>query len=141
MAARCPDGRASFGERVATLVLLPPRETLYPPLDARFLRMLQEGALDEVRALLAMHLDPALPAMKAVGLRELAAHLAGETTLEAATAAAQQATRRFAKRQMTWLRHQVTADAVFFEQYSERIRRRNLCVYSPAALDRRPLSD
>ncbi|SUS08232.1 tRNA dimethylallyltransferase [uncultured Defluviicoccus sp.] len=107
----------------ATLVLSPPRETLYPALDARFLRMLERGALQEVEALVAMHLDPSLPAMKAVGVRELAAHLRGETTLATATTEAQQATRRFAKRQMTWLRHQVAADAVFFEQYSERIKK------------------
>jgi tRNA dimethylallyltransferase len=105
-----------------TLVLSPPRAALYPALNARFLRMLENGALDEVAALLAMHLDPTLPAMKAVGVRELAAHLGGRTTLAEATAAAQQATRRFAKRQMTWLRHQVRADAVFLEQYSERIK-------------------
>jgi tRNA dimethylallyltransferase len=105
----------------ATLVLSPPRDVLYPALDARFLRMLEDGALQEVKALLAMHLDPTLPAMKAVGVRELAAHVRGEATLAEATAAAQQATRRFAKRQMTWLRHQVRGDTVFSEQYSERI--------------------
>ena len=111
-----PEGSA------ATLVLSPPRESLYPALDARFFRMLERGALQEVEALVAMQLDPSLPAMKAVGVRELAAHLRGETTLERATAEAQQATRRFAKRQMTWLRHQAAADTVFFEQYSERIK-------------------
>jgi len=106
----------------ATLVLSPPREALYPALDARFLRMLEGGALHEVETLVAMQLDPSLPAMKAVGVRELAAHLRGETTLERATAVAQQATRRFAKRQMTWLRHQAAANTVVFEQYSERIK-------------------
>lgn len=112
----------STGDRLATLVLLPPRQTLYPALDARFLGMLAEGALDEVRALLVMQLDPSLPAMKAVGVRELAAHVTGTSTLEEATAAAQQSTRRFAKRQMTWLRHQTTADAVLNAQYSESLR-------------------
>jgi tRNA dimethylallyltransferase len=113
---------ANAAKPAATLVLMPPREALYPALDARFLNMLEHGALKEVEALLAMHLDPTLPAMKAVGVRELAAHLRGETTLAEATTAAQQATRRFAKRQMTWLRHQVKADAVLFEQYSESIK-------------------
>lgn len=115
-------GTAPIAGQFATLVLLPPRETLYPALDARFLRMLEAGALEEVRGLLAMRLDPSLPAMKAVGVRELAAHITGEQTLETAKAATQQATRRFAKRQMTWLRHQVRADIVLNEQYSERIR-------------------
>jgi tRNA dimethylallyltransferase len=68
--------------------------------------MVAEGALDEVAALAARELDPALPAMKAVGLRELAAHLRGETSLAGAVADAQLATRHYAKRQMTWLRNQ-----------------------------------
>ena len=53
------------------------------------------------------HLDPGLPVLKAVGYPELAGHLAGRSTLEAAIAAAQQQTRRYAKRQMTWFRHQL----------------------------------
>lgn len=106
---------------VATVLMVPPREALYPALDARFHGMIAAGAVEEVRALLALGLDPALPAMKALGVRELAAYLRNELPLASAVAAAQQATRRFAKRQMTWFRHQVAADAVFFEQYSERI--------------------
>ena len=108
--------------RFTTLVLLPPRQSLYPALDARFERMLEAGALTEVEALLAMNLDPSLPAMKALGVRELAAHLHGEATLAAAAALAKQSTRRFAKRQITWLRHQTTADLVINAQYSERLR-------------------
>ena len=73
-----------------TLVLMPPREALYAALDARFDRMMAAGALDEVRRLLALDLDPALPAMKAVGVRELASHLQGACTLEQAIAAAKQ---------------------------------------------------
>ena len=68
--------------------------------------MVAAGALDEVRALLARGLDPALPAMKAVGVRELGAHLKGETSLAEAIALGQQQTRRYAKRQMTWMRNQ-----------------------------------
>ena len=68
--------------------------------------MLEAGALDEVKALLARHLDPKLPAMKAVGVRELAANLRGEAPLPLAIAKAQQETRRYAKRQLTWFRHQ-----------------------------------
>jgi tRNA dimethylallyltransferase len=89
------------------VALEPPREVLYARCDARLLAMVDEGALEEVRALAARNLDPALPAMKAVGVRELAAHLRGGTTLEAAVAAAQQETRRYAKRQMTWMRGQM----------------------------------
>ena len=68
--------------------------------------MIAAGALDEVRALLARVLDPLLPVMKAVGVRELGAHLAGDLTLEAAADLARQETRRYAKRQLTWLRNQ-----------------------------------
>lgn len=86
------------------VVLRPDRATLYARLDARYEAMLAEGALEEAREMLARGLDPALPAMKAVGAPELFAHLRGETTLEEATARAKQATRNYAKRQMTWLR-------------------------------------
>lgn len=89
------------------VALEPDRDVLYARCDARLAAMLQAGALDEVRALAARGLDPALPAMKAVGIREFAAHLTGELTLEAALAAAQQETRRYAKRQLTWMRGQM----------------------------------
>lgn len=90
----------------SAVVIEPERESLYARCDARFDAMLAEGALDEVRALTARGLDPDLPVMKAVGVRELAAHLRGETTLEQAAALARQETRRYAKRQLTWLRNQ-----------------------------------
>jgi tRNA dimethylallyltransferase len=89
------------------LALEPPRAALYARCDARLAAMIEAGALDEVRALAARNLDPALPIMKAVGVREFAAHLRGETTLAAALAAAQQETRRYAKRQTTWMRGQM----------------------------------
>ncbi len=71
--------------------------------------MIDRGAVEEVRALLALGLDPRLPAMKAIGVRELGYYLAGASTLEEAVAAAQGATRRYAKRQTTWFRHQMPA--------------------------------
>lgn len=87
-------------------VVEPDRAALYARCDARVAHMVEAGALDEVRALVARGLDPALPAMKAVGVREFAAHLAGETTLAAAVEATRQATRNYAKRQLTWFRNQ-----------------------------------
>ena len=72
--------------------------------------MMEAGALDEVRALLAMNLDPEVPVMKALGVTDLAAHLNAALPLETAVARAQQATRRYAKRQMTWLRTQLPRD-------------------------------
>ena len=88
------------------LVLDPPRAELYARCDARLAVMVEQGALDEVRAVEARGLDPALPALKAVGYREFAAHLRGETTLDRALDAACQETRRYAKRQLTWFRNQ-----------------------------------
>jgi len=111
-----------FAARTATIVLTPPRESLYAAIDARFEAMVAEGALDEVRALLALGLDPGLPAMKAVGVRELAAHLRGEMPLDAAIASASRASRNYAKRQMTWLRHRVVPSVAIDAQYSESLR-------------------
>jgi tRNA dimethylallyltransferase len=99
------------------VVLDPPRAELYDRCDARLGLMVQQGALDEVAAMEARGLDPSLPALKAIGYRELAAHLRGEISLDQALDAARQETRRYAKRQMTWFRNQtpdweriVTAD-------------------------------
>ncbi len=88
------------------LVIEPDRAALYGACDARVTAMVEAGALDEVRRLRARNLDPGLPAMKAVGVREFAAHLDGELSLEAAIAAVRQATRNYAKRQLTWFRNQ-----------------------------------
>ena len=89
------------------VALEPPRSALYDRCDARLELMIEAGALDEVAALAARDLAPDLPAMKAVGYRELAAHLRGEATLAEALDAAQRETRRYAKRQSTWLRGQM----------------------------------
>jgi len=89
------------------VALGPPRDVLYARCDARLERMVEAGAVEEVRALIARNLDPDLPAMKAVGVRELASFVRGEASLEAALAAAQQETRRYAKRQVTWMRGQM----------------------------------
>ncbi|WP_225207200.1 tRNA (adenosine(37)-N6)-dimethylallyltransferase MiaA [Novosphingobium huizhouense] len=88
------------------LILLPERGWLYARCDLRFARMWEAGARDEVAALLARDLDPALPVMRAIGVPEIAAFLRGEIAQDAAIRAGQQATRNYAKRQYTWLRHQ-----------------------------------
>ncbi|MGQ0665306.1 MAG: tRNA (adenosine(37)-N6)-dimethylallyltransferase MiaA [Pseudomonadota bacterium] len=103
----------------ATIVLLPARDTVYAATDARCRRMMAEGALAEVRALIALDLDPGRPAMKAVGVRELARHIAGELNLEQAVALFQRATRNYAKRQLTWFRHQSPGARVWNAQFSE----------------------
>jgi tRNA dimethylallyltransferase len=89
---------------VLRIVIAPEREPLYAAIDARFDRMVEQGAIEEVRELLEVNLDPGRPAMRAHGVRELAAYLAGATTREEAMAKAKTETRRYAKRQMTWLR-------------------------------------
>lgn len=102
-----------------TIALLPERDRLYAACDRRFRAMVKAGALDEAAAVARLGLDPALPAMKALGLRELTAYLAGEMALETAIAAACQATRNYAKRQRTWFRHQLNASETVSEQLSE----------------------
>jgi len=114
----------------SVLLLDPPRAGLRAAIARRFAAMLDAGALEEVRALLALGLDPALPAMRAHGVPELAAHLRGELTLEAAARRAELVTGQYTKRQATWFRHHPLADparvhtihARFagLEQFSER---------------------
>jgi len=93
------------------LLLDPPRDELRAAIADRFAAMLEHGALDEVRALLALHLDPALPAMRAHGVPELAAHLRGEITLQEAANRAELVTGQYTKRQATWFRHHALAPA------------------------------
>ncbi len=80
------------------------RAELQARAEARFDAMVAAGAVEEVRAV--MHLDPALPMMKAIGVPELCAHLRGETDLETAVTQAKAATRQYIKRQSTWWRGQ-----------------------------------
>lgn len=109
--------------RFASILLLPPRTALYAACDARFLQMIEAGALAEAARLAARGLAPDLPAVKAVGVPELLRHLRGEISLDEAITLAQRQTRRYAKRQMTWFRNQMAADCVFGEQYSESLLR------------------
>jgi tRNA dimethylallyltransferase len=83
------------------------REVLGERIDARFDRMLAEGALDEVKMLKARNLDPRMPAMKAHGVPWLIKHLDGEISLEEAAAQGKRDTRQYAKRQETWFRNQL----------------------------------
>jgi tRNA dimethylallyltransferase len=91
----------------AGLFLAPQREALNAAIDARFEAMIRAGALEEIAALASRRLDPALPVMRAHGAPALIAHLAGRSTLEEAAARAKLDTRRYAKRQFTWARHQM----------------------------------
>jgi len=95
---------------IAPLILLPPRDWLYERCDRRFAAMLEEGAVDEVEALLARGLDPALPAMRAIGVGEISDWLAGTIDRATMIERAQAATRQYAKRQYTWFRNQPPGD-------------------------------
>jgi tRNA dimethylallyltransferase len=90
-------------ESAVPLLLDAPKDWLDPRIARRFDAMLAAGALEEARAVLPRW-DPSLNAAQAIGAPELVAHLRGETTLEAARAAAVTATRQYAKRQRTWFR-------------------------------------
>ena len=87
-------------------ILNPPRDALYARCDRRLQLMLDEGALDEVRDLMARGLAPGWPILRVLGLSEFTAHLRGDMTLDAALDLARQKTRNYAKRQTTWFRNQ-----------------------------------
>ena len=99
-------GGIGAGVSLHPLILLPDREWLFERCDRRFTMMMDGGAVEEVSALLARNLDPALPVMRAIGVREIAACLKGELSQAQAIVAGQTATRQYAKRQYTWFRHQ-----------------------------------
>jgi tRNA dimethylallyltransferase len=92
--------------RLRPLILLPPRNWLYARCDQRFAQMFEGGAIGEVEALLKRGLDPKLPVMRAIGVREIGAFLNGGIDRDEAIARGQQATRNYAKRQYTWFAHQ-----------------------------------
>ena len=95
-------------ETTLKILIAPEREVVYAATDARLDRMVEAGALDEVRTLMDLRLDPALPVMRAHGVRELAAYLVGAVDLADAKTKAKTETRRYAKRQMTWARRYMT---------------------------------
>ncbi|MCC6941149.1 MAG: tRNA (adenosine(37)-N6)-dimethylallyltransferase MiaA [Novosphingobium sp.] len=91
---------------LAPLILLPERQWLYKRCDLRFELMWQGGSIAEVEALLARNLPDDMPVMRAIGVPEIRMYCRGEASQSEAIAAGQQATRRYAKRQYTWLNNQ-----------------------------------
>ncbi len=108
--------------RFHPLIVQPPRELLYRTINGRFEAMLGDGALDEVRRLAELGLDPALPVMKAVGVRELMAYLNHEISLPEAITRSQKISRNYAKRQLTWFRNQMPEAKTLDAQYSESLK-------------------
>jgi tRNA dimethylallyltransferase len=115
------------GRPLLRLFLMPERETLRARIDARFVAMMEEGALDEVAALAARHLDPMLPAMRAHGVPALIRHLRGEIPRDEAIRIGQGDTRRYAKRQVTWFRHQMADWIAVAPEEARDVARRELC--------------
>lgn len=104
-------GRALIDADVARkIVLMPDRDLLRTRITSRFEQMMDSGAIDEVERLLEQALDPNLPAMKAIGVREITAFLKKELSRVEAVELASIATRQYAKRQMTWFRNQLGDD-------------------------------
>ena len=98
--------RGGWSGPVLQVSLLPPREALMERCDRRFDAMMEAGALEEAARLARRRLDPSLPACRSLGVPSLTAHLDGRLGLDAAVAEAKSATRRYARRQVTWFRHQ-----------------------------------
>jgi tRNA dimethylallyltransferase len=90
------------------LALVPDRPTLYHRINTRFAHMIEQGALEEVQQFMALSISPDNPITKAVGLPELQAYLSHQMDLNSAIEKAQQSTRQYAKRQMTWIRGQLS---------------------------------
>jgi tRNA dimethylallyltransferase len=115
-----PTAPPADGWTYSAILIDPPRASLRAAITARFQAMLAEGALAEVEALLALGLDPALPALRAHGVPELAAYLRGELTLAQATTRAILVTGQYTKRQATWFRHHALADPARTRHLAER---------------------
>jgi tRNA dimethylallyltransferase len=88
-------------------VVLPERKLLHQRIDRRFAQMMDQGAVEEVKSLLSLGLSSELPVMKAIGVAQIAAMLAGEMSCDEVIEKASAATRQYAKRQMTWFRNQM----------------------------------
>lgn len=93
--------------RSRKIVVLPDRKVLHERIDRRFETMLESGAIDEVKALMAQDPAPDVPVMKAIGVREIAVMLDGRMTRDAVIERGSALTRQYAKRQMTWFRNQM----------------------------------
>lgn len=96
--------------RLVPIILLPPRSWLFARCDARFDQMMKHGAQEEVATLVARNLDPALPVMRAIGVKEIAASISDPARASDHLEAAKLATRQYAKRQYTWFRNQPPND-------------------------------
>jgi len=105
---------------VSFFMLDMPREQLYQRIELRIDKMLEEGLVNEVQALLDMGVSPNTVSMRGLGYKELVPYLEGQLTLDEATALLKRNTRRFAKRQLTWFRNQCTGVTIFVDEAGNR---------------------
>ena len=110
---------APVNMRFFKLALLPPRESLYASANDRFDGMLEHGAIEEVECLLARAPAEDFPLLKAVGVPPTRAFLRDEIDRERLVELGKRDTRRYAKRQMTWFRHQFVPQMTIQTKYSE----------------------
>ncbi|MEC7210407.1 MAG: tRNA (adenosine(37)-N6)-dimethylallyltransferase MiaA [Pseudomonadota bacterium] len=115
-----PHEGAVAGEAVR-LAVMPPRGDIYDRIDRRFARMMESGAPEEVATLAGRGLDPSLPVMKALGVREIMAMQQGHITRSRAIELASRDSRHYAKRQMTWIRNNYHAQMTIESKFSKRI--------------------
>lgn len=128
------EGGIAEAVELKPLILLPPRPWLYGRCDARFEQMIEAGAIDEVERLLDRNLDPSLPAMRAIGVREIADFLSAEIDRDEMIARGKQATRNYAKRQYTWFAHQPPPEWPRFTQPLDETRvAEALALFEPTA--------
>jgi tRNA dimethylallyltransferase len=97
-------------DRAQKIVVLPDRPVLHARINRRFETMMESGAVEEVKALLALNLAPDATAMKAIGVSQIADMLAGRMSEAEVIEKSAAATRQYAKRQMTWFRNQMGED-------------------------------
>lgn len=98
--------------------ILPPKATLDDRCNTRFRKMISDGAIEEVRALVARNLSSDLPAMRAKGVPELVSYIKNDISEEEAIALSQLHTRQYAKRQLTWFRNKLNADLILSDCYT-----------------------
>ena len=106
--------------RPVRVAMMPPREELYEKINTRFSAMMEGGARSEVSTLAARGLAPSLPVMKAIGVREIMALQAGDIDEARAVELASRDSRRYAKRQMTWIRNNFHAEMILEKKFPER---------------------
>ncbi len=115
--ARTPEVRPDLAFR--SILLMPPRPASADAIARRFRAMVEAGAVEEVRRLVALDLDPSLPVMRAIGVLQIVEFIEKKTDLEGAVERAVIATRQYAKRQRTWFRHQFVSEMTIGAQYSQ----------------------